>query len=178
MIGDEIEGFLRLRQLKDEPREVYLLRVARAADGRLPEAADRLTPRAYAWLSDARGRALAGRYPLEFDDESIEVSVGEQLFALLEAEDDVDAKIREKRARHGKKPREGRSSDYQRVAQYLLTFPEASDLGVARELSSTGWSVSEKRVREIRNNLRHCITAMKSCGILMRRADGTRIIGL
>ncbi len=79
----EVENFVRLRQLRDEPRGTFLIRVAKAALRSEREAADRLSPRSYAWVMDAAARLADGQFPLEFDDERIEVSVSNQLFDLL-----------------------------------------------------------------------------------------------
>jgi hypothetical protein len=173
----EVELFLRLRQLRDEPRPTYLLRVARAASGSMASAADRLSPRGYAWILDAQARIAAGGYPLDFDDERVEVSVADQLFDLLEVEDEIE-RTKEVRQRKSGRAREGRRGDYDRIAQFILLWPGASNLGVAEELSSTGWSVDRKRVAEVRAELRRCLGAMKSSGILVRLPNGDRIIGL
>ena len=174
---NEIERFLRLRQLRDEPRPTYLLRVARAAIAARQQGADRLTPKAYAWVVDAAARIADGGYPIEFDDERIRPSVGEQLFDLLEAEDQLDA-AKKPRKRTGTAPKEERRGDYQRVAQYILTWPGASDMAVASDLSAAGWSVSKRRVSEVRAELRRAVEALKISAITLRRPDGTRIISL
>ncbi len=62
----EVENFVRMRQLRDEPRETYLIRVAKAATRSEAEAADRLSPRAYAWVMDAAAR-LADELPVTSD---------------------------------------------------------------------------------------------------------------
>ncbi len=173
----EVENFVRMRQLRDEPRETYLIRVAKAATRSEAEAADRLSPRAYAWVMDAAARLADGQYPLEFDDDRIQVSVSDQLLDLLEVEDELE-RSKSPRKRSAATPREGRRGDYDRIAQYILQWPDASNRAVASELSSTGWSVDHKRVGAVRAELRRALSAMKSSGIVVRRPSGARIISL
>ena len=174
----EVELFLRLRQLRDEPRDTYLLRVARAAARAQAAAADRLSPQGYAWVADALARISEGRYPLEFDDPRIQVSVADQLFDLLEVEDGLERDKATRRPRKASAANEKRRGDYSRIAQYVLAWPSASDLAVATELSSTGWNTSRQRVAEVRAELRRVLSSMKSLGFTVRDAKGERIIGI
>lgn len=174
----ELENFTRLRQLKSEGRREYLLRVARRAAADIVAAADGLSPKAYAWVVDSSDRISGGQPPLEFDDDRIQPMLSEQLLDLLEAEDTLEAAKAAPRNTSRKKVAEARSSDYSRVAQYLLTWPGASNDAVARELSSQGWATGERRVREVRAELRRVLSAMKSLGFSVRNAHGDRTIGL
>lgn len=174
----ELENFTRLRQLKTEGRREYLLRVARRASSDMAAAADTLSPQAYAWVADASARISSGQEPLEFTDDRIQPMLSEQLLDLLEAEDVLEADKAAARNPSRKKVSETRGSDYSRVAQYLLTWPGASTDSVARELSSQGWSTSERRVREVRAELRRVLFAMKTLGFSVRNAHGERTIGL
>jgi hypothetical protein len=176
--AQELENFTRLRQMKSEGRREYLLRVARKAWSDKVSAADSLSPKAYAWVVDAAGRIARGDAPLEFDDERIQPQLGEQLFDLLESEDQVEATKRERRNKGRKKVSESRNSDHSRIAQYLLCWPGVSNDAVARELSSQGWTTNDRRVREVRAELRRALSAMKVLGFSVRNAHGERIIDL
>ena len=115
-VSEEIERLAGVRQLKDEPRELYLCRTARAIFPKTLAASEVLSPRAYAWTVDARDRVQSGGYPREFENEDIPVEVGQQLFDLLEEEDQV---LRKKGAtRHTKlrvPTKEARSADNGRI---------------------------------------------------------------
>jgi len=175
----EIQKLSRIRQLKSEPRELYLCRAARALSTKLAEAAEKLSPRAYSWLKHGLARIESGGWPLEFDDPAVEVSVADQLFDLLEVEDEV---FREKTTVRNKKLRkttkETRKADSLRVAQYLLMYPGASDDAAATSLSSTGWMVSENKVASVRAEIKRTFLALKESGFTVHRPDGTRILSI
>tara|TARA_R100000951_G_scaffold114379_1_gene118539 strand:- start:2792 stop:3337 length:546 start_codon:yes stop_codon:yes gene_type:complete len=181
MIGitEEIERLARVRPLKDEPRELYLCRVCRALLPKAQVAAETLSPRGYAWMLDAKQRVESGGYPREFEDEGVPVSVANQLFDLLEVEDEVHNKrIAVSYTKLRKPTKESRSADSLRIAQYLLLYPSVGDEGAANELSSTGWMVSETKVSRVRAEMRRVMYALKESGFTVRRPDGSRIIGI
>lgn len=178
-VQQEIERLGKVRQLKGEPRDLYLCRLARAASqtGRLP--AESLSPRAYAWLRHAQARLEGGKYPLDFDDPDIDVSVSDQLFDLLEAEDSIAREKSASRSNSLRKPtKEARSGDYMRVAQYLLLYPGASLEATVAALAATGWIVSRKKVDKVQDELRRAMLALKESGFTVHGPDGSRIIGI
>ena len=178
-VQQELESLGRVRQLKGEPRVLYLCRIVRAASltGGLP--ADSLSPRAYAWLRHAQARLQSGNYPLDFDDPNIDVSVSDQLFDLLEAEDSIAKEKAASRNTSLRKPtKEARSGDYMRIAQYILLYPGASLEATSASLASTGWIVSRKKVERVQDELRRAMLALKESGFTVHGPDGSRIIGI
>lgn len=176
-VQEEIEEFTRIRQLKNESHALYLCRAARAIGSKMRMAADRLSPKAFAWAQYAVARMEEGQYPLGFDDPTIKVSISEQLFELLEKEDQVG---REKSARPtvARNANEGRRAEFSRVAHYILTWPGADDNSISRELSSTGWSADHKTVAKVRGQINQTFASLKDLGFIVRHPDGTRIMGV
>lgn len=178
-VQQELESIGKVRQLKGEPRDLYLCRIVRAAStaGRFP--AESLSTRAYAWLRHAQARLEGGNYPLDFDDPDIDVSVSAQLFDLLEAEDSIAREKATSRNSALRKPtKESRSGDYMRVAQYILLYPGASLDATAAALASTGWIVSRNKVEKVQDELRRAMLALKESGFTVHGPDGSRIIGI
>ncbi len=174
-VREEIEAFCRVRQLKNEPDRAYLLRACRATHKFAGSASERLSSQAYAWAKDAQSRMVQGEYPLDFDDASIEVSLQEQLFDYLEAENSLySTRTIHRDTKLGGK--EGRKPGFRRMARAILGSPGADDQAVASELSKNGWRATAASVNHARAKLRASLVALKDSGFQILRPDGERLV--
>lgn len=175
-VREEIEAFCRVRQLKHETDKQYLLRACRATHKFMGSASERLSSAAYAWVKDAQRRMRGGEYPLDFDDQSIEQSLQEQLFDYLQAENAVYQGRKLSRRNLTRLGKEGRKPGFSRMAKAILCSPGADDVAIATELSKNGWRATSVAVNHARAKLRASLLALKDSGFQVLRADGSRLV--
>ena len=176
-IEHEATRIARIKQLHNEPRPRFLVRLAKRLLAEPAEGADRFSPELYQWVQAAKQAIEAKDSLPEFDDE-VEGSLLEQLLEMLVEEDKNETKRLSSRPAklRTKSSNELRQKAHELGIMRMLTDPSMSRFQLAESLSADGYPTSERTAKTIISYVTRVVKAMRHLGWRVEDASGERIL--